>query len=212
MSFDKKTDYNTEYSSLTRQQYKESAVVNSILKCLGGQSQQIEEVLFDIDNINENYGAVIDGEGRNDPLERLAGDFNIQITSGESPDNYIDEIKAKTFLIRSKCLPKDLEGMAMLIYGLRSQVIAGSGGVHINVFGDVSSDGGRKALLLYRTAIKCIPVGVEFGGIVETRDDNFSVSGFPLNTNGWRLSSTDPDPGAVFSKLIVNSEGEFIDG
>ena len=205
----RKVDYNTEFITLIREQYKRSPRFCTLLERHGVRAQDLENALFSFRNIDTNYG-VVRGVSR-DSLNRTARMLGITRPEIYTEEDLLSEIKCFLVLSFSRGRIDDIKQIALQIYNYQSDVIDFEGGAYLVVYGDISSDEGKRGKLIFRCANKMMPASTKIYGIIESRFGYFGFNDFKPTANGsWLTDDSIPDPNKNMSRLVIDDEGNFI--
>ena len=203
----KKEDYQVEFARLIREQYKESPLFCSLLENKGKIAQNLENALFSIHELNENFG-VLEGLSR-DSLNRTGEMFGVITPQLLSTQDLLDEIKC--FLVKafSQTTVADFTYAIKFIYNYDSDVIDLDGGILLVVYGDISSNDAKRGRLLYKCISGMMPAYTKVYGIVQSGFGYFGFEGFkPLPNGEFReADSTLPDPNKRMAQLVIDENG-----
>ena len=207
----KKTDYATEFQTLTREQYKNSKHLTGILKALGEQCQELEDAGYDIfENFSENFGIKIDPQGRIDPLLKTARMFSAEYGNIIDPQDLVDRIKTNVYVMSNRPSVNSITGLSDFVYGFKSHVHQSYGFIDVSILGDISSDNGRKAKVLRSGYLRMMPLNLKLWHMLESRQGDFSFHGFTLGSEkGFYNSRGTRDDEAGMSRVVINENGLF---
>ena len=204
-----KEDYRIEFIRLIREQYKESPYFSSVLENKGKLAQIIENSLFEINDLNKNFG-ILDGLSR-DALNRTGEMFGVLAPQLLSSEDLISEIKCFVIKAFSRTTINDFEAVSKFVYQYDSDVIDLDNGIYLNVYGDISSNNAKRGKLLYRCIRSMMPIYTNLYGIIETNYGYFGFSEFkPIENGGWREPNSLPLPEKRMAKLVIDKNGMVV--
>ena len=206
----RKMDYQAEFATLIREQYKQSPLFLKLLERKGRLAQELENSLFSVHELNENFG-ILEGLSR-DSLNRTGEMFGVVTPQLLSTSDLLDEIKC--FLVKafSRTTVEDFTNVTKFIYNYESDVIDLYGGIVLVVYGDISSDDAKRGRLIYRCLSGMMPPYTKVYGIVQSGFGYFGFEGFkPLPNGEFRESaSTIPNSEKRMAQLVIDENGNNI--
>ena len=206
----KKEDYRVEFARLIREQYKESPRFCSLLENKGKLAQVLEDSLFSIHDLNNNFG-VLEGLSR-DSLNRTGEMFGVVAPQLLSEEELLDEIKCFIIKAFSRANVEDFQNISQFIYQYPSDILDLDGGIYLIVYGDISSNNARRGKLLYKCISSMMPIQTKVYGIIQSGFGYFGFDGFnPEPNGGWRERETSlPDPSKRMAQLVIDENGEVV--
>ena len=204
----RKTDYSVEFLTLIREQYKNSPYFCKLLNILGERSQVLEDAIFSIKALDEQFGTVA-GISR-DNLERTALMFGVLTPQIKTDQDLIYEIRCFLITAFSRGLYEDMTQASKFIYDYESDVIDTEQGSYLVVYGDISSENGKKALLLYNCISKMAPATTELKGIIESGFGWFGFSNAEETPASGRINIGGFT--TTFNDLPTNSRSDHFSG
>ena len=201
----KKTNYESEYFDLSREQYKRLPNFSAIMRALGLQVQEIENAIFQISDLNTDFG--ISATLSRDSLNKTAEMFGIKYPSQiSSKDDLVLEIRAAVIVAFSRCRLEDLKRLPMVLFGFKTDIIETGDGVYVAIFGDLVE---KQFNLLFRSLQKLMPAGNSLHGIIQNNDGWVAFQGF-TKSGTWRSLAQVQNDAHRLAQLAVNSEGNYL--
>ena len=204
MEIKQKTNYAQVPRILLRERYKRLPNISRILRGISGQNQETENELFKIISIGGLN--TIDTWPR-DFLNKKAASAGIFNPEAKTADDLRLELRALAIVNFSSGKLSDIKKIVALL-GYTADYVETGGGIEIVVYGDISSNNGKKALFIYRHCREIISAGLELHHVAEAQRSSFAFAGF-TRTLSWKLNDSPAAPAATLSKIVVN-RGELV--
>lgn len=172
----RKTIYASEYFQLAREQYKRKPYFGALMRELGARKQELENILFSFVGLREAPSSVDVPLG---VLRDRARGLGLPSPEGLSLADLQLEVKAVYLTLFASGVLDDFRRISSALFGFNSHVVSYAGAVEITVYGDISSTSAAlaKADLIWRTAKRMVPAGVQLAAVNEASPDSFGFSG-----------------------------------
>ena len=209
---EKKFTYEQEVRQLLRQQYKFSPKLIGILTNFAGQVQEVEDALYEFYDYNKNYSVFVNEENYADPIIQIGRHFNVLITNPLNAQDVIERVLAQIWVSISHGRPSDITGLSKFVYNYESNFHETRGFLVLTVQGDISSDSGRKGMVLYDALRKMMPPTIVMSYICESNPRGaFSFSEFGADGLGWTNVQDFSDQNE-FARVVIDTEGNYVEG
>lgn len=200
----KKSDYSTERGVLLREQYKNKPVLNELLKSLGLQLQELEDAIFQVSSLDENFGVLENASFDN--LRKTGEMFGVVGAKVLNREDLALEIRASIVVVYSRCRIEDLLRLPFFLFNLKADVVETGEGAYLNIFGNLSE---KKLKILFRSCQKLMPSGQQFFGIIQGGSGFFAADGFK-ESSGFRDISATADPTKPLSRMAIDENGDYL--
>ena len=204
MELVKKSDYENEYFTLAREQYKRLPNFSEVMKSLGLQIQEIEDSGFQIHNLNNNFG--VDATLSRDSLNRTARMLGISFPNEISTTDLIFELRAAIIVAFSQCTLGDVKRFSNLLYGTASDIQEIGSGIYLSLFSQIEE---KQFKLIFRSVKKIMPAGNSLYGIILVNNDWFGFEGF-AESGSWRSSAQTENQANRLSQVVIDEKGEYL--
>ena len=143
-----------------------------ILEAFGNQAQEIEDAIFQIRDLNENFGA--NSTAPRESLDRAARMFGIAFPERITTANLIYEIRAEIVVMYSRCRLEDVRRLPDYLYSIKVDIIETGDGIYLAALSALTE---VQARLIFKSVKKLMPAGISLYGIIQNGNGWFGFSG-----------------------------------